>query len=348
MGSISQTTRLGWDVSTRESDVPKDLWKDVRALNIRVSELTKIISVQSQIISAIRRGQSSLSGLHPFKIYRLPSQYRDGGPTPDGLDWRRIRVRTGRVFVNDLQLVAGTDAVTQPEIETFLDNPMAADILVPEMDDSFYIWVRFDDSGAQLYYGDDPGSTADPDFDSFPNNDSKHIIIGIVDSQSLAASQQLNITQLVRADIYGTGAGGGGLITANISIANAFQIGGSNIFADYFTCLDSIGNPFPVAKPWNILGSTASADVGAITYVYDDPTCLTRVATGDPAASPHNEIVTPDYQEGQPILISPISNVDLDDLQTDPTDANYNNGGADIIPVVNIQVGPSIFWALTS
>jgi hypothetical protein len=146
--------------------------------------------------------------------------------------------------------------------------------------------------------------------------------------------------------------------------------GNSNVFANYFTCVDTFGNLYPVAKPWNIRGYISSDDGGSITYDYsEDATCQIRIATGDPGGSPQTQAISPPYVDGQEIIVAsfaqyissfgpsgPNPNALYGQLLTDPDDPNYNTLPAALanifypgqIPITLVQVSPSVDWSQTS
>lgn len=157
--------------------------------------------------------------LHPFKIYRLPSYLRTtSDPT---MDWRRFRVRAGRVLAAD---ATGTDAAFDPAPNANPDSeyvPMVSkEILAPINVAQFWFWlevgsggttavVRYGPTPTASSYSDGPNSwtSANP-WTLAPVPDSAHIPIGWVDTKSQQASYTAVIRQLLRADLVG-GVGGG-------------------------------------------------------------------------------------------------------------------------------------------
>lgn len=186
----------------------------------------KIADLQRQVRILQRALGNVISVLHPFKIYQLPSHFRQrqdpaGLNYSDSTDWLKFRVRSGAVTILSLDNtaptaqpmalinVAGTDGCVNPDVETYLDNPLAQDIMIPAGTAAFYFWVTLaldagtGLAGATLHYGTSPDQAA-PDADdwtSFPQPDATHQMIGYADTLTFQASRQTLIRQIARADL---------------------------------------------------------------------------------------------------------------------------------------------------
>lgn len=193
------------------------LHKAVAAGNAAGNEFSQQIAALQSQISALQIAIGNITNhLYPFKIYQLPAHLQTAAQPND---WLKIRVRAGGVTVmalpnptNPVQIhslinVTGTDGVVNPDVETYLDNPLVTDILVEPNDPNFFIWVTLivDDSGnatAQLYYGDNPAAAGDAsDWPTFPQMDQYHQLVGMVDSATYASIKLLGIRQIARGDM---------------------------------------------------------------------------------------------------------------------------------------------------
>lgn len=249
---------------------PRELgaaWRMERAALNRAMRNTNFQGQLQRQIAQIPVNGLFTSQLFPFQIYHLPVSLRPNGlPNPDGLDWRRVRVRAGRYMASSGPIdVVGTDGVANPDIETYLDDPSVTDILVNEDDPNFYFWVKYDMGSvtATVYYGDDP-STAQPmadDWPTFPSNDSAHTLIGWCDSHSLADQTIMQVQQIVRSDIYPLGNTGG--TTAIKGIVNTAVAGGADIYANYL--IVSTGSNVTTATFSNGVTSITVASAAGIT-----------------------------------------------------------------------------------
>jgi hypothetical protein len=305
MSLVSQATQAAQRRELNESDDPRRLWKELRETQRRLDTALLAISTLTTKVTAIKRLNGGvLSGLHPFKIYQLPPRLRPAGPNPDGLDWRRVRVRKGNyqmfqvgpysgfVFDSPFAGIAGTDAVFNPDIETYLDNPMATDILIPE-ETTWYFWLHFDGEGAaEIRYGNGPGDPTPganagdaQDWPEFPDldigdgsirainavtNDESlvvpDILIGWCDSTTLVLNNQLVIRQILRDDPivpYRTGCHAayyGVWSVFNFYPTNAIVVYGpstwicSNVGGNSFGILAG-GNPPDSNAAWTKLGT---------------------------------------------------------------------------------------------
>jgi len=175
-----------------------------------------------------RPGPFSPAVLHPFKLYQLPSMYRQAHDP--ATDWLRWRVRAGRVLETD---AAGTDGIdTDPDSESYPDS--APDIIIPSGIAKFWFWIEigmdsFGATTAQVFYGDNPKVsrypadgdalwTSDNPWTSFPVPDANHVPVGWIDTATNAGNKQAVVRQLLRTDLEQVGGGGGGQILCQITV----------------------------------------------------------------------------------------------------------------------------------
>jgi hypothetical protein len=152
----------------------------------------------------------------PFRLYQIPQVYRDTAPYPPE-DWRTWVVRGGRVL--ELDVVDGTDGITNPDREIYPDSSSDVEIVVPINSGPFWFWLEIgtDDDGnttAVVRYGPDPTVTtytdpvfADQDWTttnpwtSFERPDGDHIPIGTIDTNTEAAISLPLRRQYLRTDL---------------------------------------------------------------------------------------------------------------------------------------------------
>jgi hypothetical protein len=194
---------------------------DYRRLNQAVAEAAFVRNETGQLrYGTGRPAPFKEAEFHPFKLYQLPQMYRDG--TDPQTDWRRWRVRAGRVMeVNAI----GTDGLNDnPDQETYplqgVDSPALADYLVPANVAQFWFWVEIgqDESGARtavVRYHTDPTQASydggefaaqawgpsDNPWSSFPKPDAQHVPIGWVDTSSQGGDLTAVVRQLLRTDV---------------------------------------------------------------------------------------------------------------------------------------------------
>jgi hypothetical protein len=199
-------------------------WQVINQLN-REGEAARQGLVAARYQLEGRRGQATEEnlGLFPFCLYQLPSNFRSVvDPTTD---WRRWRVRGGRVLESE---ATGTDGSTDPYAEEY--PALATDILVPANTQKFWFWLEIGTSGtttAVVRYGPTPTASSYNDgvnpswtstnaWTSATKPDETHIPIGWVDTQTLAANSISKPRQLLTSDVVtvgsGSSAGGGGFL----------------------------------------------------------------------------------------------------------------------------------------
>lgn len=162
-------------------------------------------------IAALQNAKNVMLGMHPFKLYQLPSVLR---VTPDPAnDWLAFRVRAGRVLESDATGTDGSDS--NPDDEGFLNT--AADIYVPSNTLKFWFWLEIatgDTTTAVVRYGSDPTASSYTDgghpslnwtttvpWTTFPKFDAPHLPIGWVDTQTNLSSNTAVVRQLLRTDV---------------------------------------------------------------------------------------------------------------------------------------------------
>jgi hypothetical protein len=119
-------------------------------------------------------------------------------------DWRKFRVRAGRVFENE---ATGTDGADEnPDAETY---PTMTDIEVPDLALEYWFWLEVSDAGAVVRHAEDP-TVSDPvdnpnPWTTFPTLDGEHIPIGFVDTDTYSTEKRAVVRQLLRTDVISAG-----------------------------------------------------------------------------------------------------------------------------------------------
>lgn len=132
-------------------------------------------------------GSSAATGFFPFKIYQVNPESSD--------DWRKVRVRAGRI--NSKVLTgSGCDGYdTNPDEYIF---PDCDDIEVPANESEYYLWIELDGTEYVLNHGDPPEG-----WSNYPDPHKSYWPIGFVDTASRASDQVAVIRQLQRQDFMG-------------------------------------------------------------------------------------------------------------------------------------------------
>lgn len=186
-------------------------WRSINQLELSRRFHAQLLGISSTIEADAENtpiAQQWSSRLHPFKIYQLPWHLRTGEPT--AADWRKIRVRAGRVLESDATGTDGHDV--DPDSEEF---PTASDITVPEDEAEFWVWLEIDTvedtTTAVVRYGTDPTAEAYGDWTTekpwtdFPKLDGSHVPIAKIDSATNADNKTLLVRQYLRTDIISAG-----------------------------------------------------------------------------------------------------------------------------------------------
>jgi hypothetical protein len=306
-GGLRAPTEMSGLTSPRERDSIQHMWQTALQSQQAAASARNANGSLSQTPSPRRPSNPSL--FYPFKIYQLPWMFRTN-PTPQ--DWLKVRVRTGRCLIGGINNVLGCDGAPDPSNETYNDTPLTyGDIPVPANTASYYIWVNFSTSPAQLYFGTSAASANIPTssapwymaqadtWPTFPTPDATHIPIGQVDSNTYAAQQQLIITQYVRSDIYSSGGGSnnGGSYKAQVT---GFTISGSA--GDYWNCSN-----VSVQKPLLLRPSITSRSIYGISANYSYSNDVVRTASATISGNSYSEVqcVIPSFSVGDTIYALP-------------------------------------------
>lgn len=198
-------------------------WVAIAQMAQRTGGLAQqMATLERQLVAKMVPGPGP-SPMHPFKIHRLPRALRVADADP-AVDWRRVRVRAGRVLEAD---ATGTDGYNEdPDAEIYVLD--ADEITVPADTAAFYFWLEIGSGGggttAVVRWHTDPtadsydggedelvaawGPTSVP-WTTFPVMDAAHVLIGKVDTNTQKAIRYPIIRQYVRSDLVGIGAAGG-------------------------------------------------------------------------------------------------------------------------------------------
>lgn len=225
------------------------------------------------------------SGLHPFKIYRVPAQYRFTPLADPTTTWRAVRVRGGLILnttISPSNLPTGTDKVDQPYQDVYANLANGTfitgvtDIIVPASTANYWIWV--DLSSNSVSYGANPSS---PDVGSawvsWPNVDPTKVMVGWVDTNTLASQSQPIIRQIQTTDILSTGGAG--------AMIRRFQIntvsGALDMYSEYFIAkdIDHGSTLTRIAKNYKLRNSITSATIDGTSWTYTYTTPIERTAT---------------------------------------------------------------------
>ena len=199
-----------------KQDDPRKDWQKFNALAAQVERMAGDVALARETLTNLRGTLGNLiAGMHPFKIYRVPPHLR---ASTSADDWRKVRVRAGRALGQNIS--SGTDAATEPDEGGY---PSVTDITVPAATSAYYIILTVS-TAAVTHSATPPTESADV------------IVLGVCDSNTRAATQELVIRQYVRTDIISTGGGG----------AQRYKI-------------QSVSTNYVVAKTWDgtNLGATA-------------------------------------------------------------------------------------------
>lgn len=225
-----------------------------------------------------RRPRARVAGMHPFKLYCLPWALRTATSADD---WRKFRVRAGRVMGAD---VTGTDAADDnPDGELF---PSVTDIEVPDGTAAYWFWIEISGAAGSVQHSAAPASNG---WAGFPIPDETHIPIGYVDTETKSAGKVAIVRQLLRTDVVSVGGGGAGLALAKF-ISNH----------DDYIILRPIGevtdeNDFKVAKPYKLRFSISSADIDGITISYSGYNTSLQRRTASAGSVSITQAIVPRY-----------------------------------------------------
>ena len=322
----------------REGDSFSDAGKHQRAASARLTKLTNFVSETQRLIGQIPRTTNATSGLHPFKIYNLPWRLRPAGTTTPG-DWLKFRVRQGKVIqyatgpeFNSAQTIidaSGTDGCDNPDIETYLDDPAAADtVLVPDVA-QYWFWLDLTTIAGKpaallhsggydsknVLHGEDPAPIANPGADPL-------IPLGYVDTATLQATKQAIVRQIIRYDIIlGLGGGGGGIVKGPLVA----------VFGDYLVIKLPGNTLVPVAKPQRLRNSVFQETIFGTLFTFfyphnpgaglppTDPMAYVRRTCNSSLGAQFHDIIKP-WILGEEIVAF---TTQATGIVTDPVDPNF-------------------------
>ena len=185
----------------RESGGLNRMWSRVSDQRNRAGATTNNGSLfQTQINRKGQKFNNIPSRLHPFRIYQVPYVFQVTNIN-DPTQWRQFRVRTGYVYPQGAApfIPTGTDAVLNPDIETYLDKPTTAAASQFTADNNvLQYWVWIDVADKVIRHSASPARLG---WTAFPSADAAHIPIGFIDTQTFNAQGIANVRQLVRSDI---------------------------------------------------------------------------------------------------------------------------------------------------
>jgi hypothetical protein len=201
-------------------DIRED-WRSINQLEAQRRALATDLAIAQDQINNLRVS-SARGPIHPFKIYQLPWNLRTG--TPAASDWRKVRVRAGRVLETD---ASGTDGASNPDAQLFPATGAAGctEITVPADTAAFWFWLEIGSSAgsttAIVRYHTNPIAssfdgggvpaqawTSSSPWTDYPHIDASHVPIGVVDSNSRKTDFLLLIRQFVRTDLVSSVASG--------------------------------------------------------------------------------------------------------------------------------------------
>lgn len=272
-----------------KSEDVRRYWKYLNSLDSSRRLHAQLLGVTEDGVEKLGqvRPRGMIELLHPFKLYQLPSCLR---ATASSTDWLKFRVRGGQVLGVD---ATGTDAAPNPDIEVF---PDVTDITVPANTSEYWFWLTVTDGVGAVTHGASPAAAG---WDGFPEPDSEHIPIGVVDTATYLIQCMPLVRQFLRSDVVSVGSGDGSGSSGRGTLVS--------MAGDYLVVRPPGGasdgsQDIKVAKPyklrWAVTGATI--DSVAITYGSWDLTTQRRTATA-PGPVTERQVITPRYLGGDPI-----------------------------------------------
>lgn len=260
-------------------DVRQD-WRAINELEVERRRHALLLGAAEDEVAAgaVKKPQRRAEGMHPFRIYCAPWNLR---ATNTADDWRKFRVRAGRVMGAD---VTGTDAADDnPDGELF---PSVTDIEVPDGTAAYWFWIEISGAAGAVQHSAAPASNG---WAGFPIPDETHIPIGYVDTETKSAGKVAIVRQLLRTDVVSVGGGGAGLALAKF-ISNH----------DDYIILRPIGevtdeHDFKVAKPYKLRFSISSASIDGITISYSSYNTSLQRRTASAGSVSITQAIVPRY-----------------------------------------------------
>jgi len=255
-------------------------WKTGDQAHSKIDKLASSIGQMQRQIMALQIPQNSLSNLHPFKLYNLPSQLRIF--TNDD-DWRRLKVRFGFLGssgadngsnfsipagcdlfpaaedvlnIDPTQEVYLTTEIPPPNSASFVD-PSWHEFVVPDDGEKYYFWAtvslfQFDSEtfptgilvgkdNTDCYSMQSGTDHLDDLWPTFPQNDPYHFLIGTAQTNN----GQLILSQFQFDTIdYNRGARNTGQTSGNTSMAFRYEYSSIKYYfaGDMVTVTDTDNN----------------------------------------------------------------------------------------------------------
>jgi len=277
---------MGWVDKTEDV---RRYWQYLNSLDASRRQHAQLLGIADEGVGNLSapRPRDIIENLHPFRLYQLPWSLRT---TPSSTDWLKFRVRAGQVLGVD---ATGTDAAPNPDVEVF---PDVADITVPANTSEYWFWLTITEGVAAVTHGASPESAG---WDNFPEPDSEHIPIGIVDTATYLIDCMPLVRQLLRSDVVSVGSGDGSTSTGRGTLVT--------MAGDYLVVrppggLTDGSQDIKVAKPYKLRWSVTGATIDGVSLTYGswDITTQRRTATA-PGPVTERQVITPRYLGGDPI-----------------------------------------------
>ncbi len=189
------------------------LWKKARSLADQSRAVTSAARQASRNLAQRQPNNPMLGKMHPFKLYQFPEQFRTVS-LDASTAWRTFWVRAGHIYIDNadglfVDQTAGSDGVDLPWYDVFstlrvgsLIDQTATQYYVADEFNTVYVWIEIDDSAtlgsATIHAHIDPTTDG---WESFPDFDATHFLIGVVDAVSLGAYTTLLFDQVQVGDI---------------------------------------------------------------------------------------------------------------------------------------------------
>lgn len=210
--TVSQGSSVGASSYFRGMKPGDDIrrsWRDVAQVAHGLSRTNAAVQAVLDQVNGARKALGLVDQMHPFRLYNLPGILRvESDPE---IDWRRFRVRAGKVIFDNANGVdaTGTDGQDNDPYGWGFDNLPGTDIEVPEDEERWWFWLDFSFSeetgwGAVVRNYSDPAATAEANpspWASFPVLDGRHIPLGYVDTKTRLDERTAIVRQYVFTDL---------------------------------------------------------------------------------------------------------------------------------------------------
>lgn len=184
---VGATPKIAFDRRTHD-----ELYNKLRFVNSSSVKFDRTVRGVVGRARRPRRYPAPATRPFPFKIYVFPSGKR---ASPDlANDWRKFRVRNGRVVGNTITPVepSGTDGAANPDDFTVDESDMT-DITVDAGVAKYWFWLEIDEGSATASIEHSETPPAAWTLTVIP--------IGWVDTDTYETEKRANIQQLLRTDV---------------------------------------------------------------------------------------------------------------------------------------------------